>query len=66
MRAFGNGVDQIASIVVINLDRQPRRWRQVTKELSRFRTSDGTGLVAITRRFTGSSDLSVVELSGVA
>jgi len=52
IQAFGDGVDQIGSIVVINLDRQPRRWRQVTKELRRFRTSDGTSLIAITRRFS--------------
>lgn len=50
VRAFGRGVDQIGAIVVVNLDRQPERWRRVRKELRRFRTSDGTRLTSITRR----------------
>ena len=36
--------------MVINLERQPRRWRQVTRELGRFRTSEGLPLTSITRR----------------
>jgi GR25 family glycosyltransferase involved in LPS biosynthesis len=40
----------IRSILVVNLDRQPRRWRRVLRELSRFRTSDGAPLASITRR----------------
>lgn len=36
--------------MVINLDRQPRRLRRVTKELGRFRTSEGIPLTSITRR----------------
>lgn len=50
VRAFGRGADQIGAIIVVNLDRQPRRWHRVTNELGRFRTSDGDRLTSITRR----------------
>ncbi len=50
IRAFGGGAGQIAAITVINLDRRPWRWRRVTRELGRFRTSQGVPLTAITRR----------------
>lgn len=50
VRAFGGGTDQIGAILVVNLDRQPKRWRRVSKELRRFRTSDGARLTSITRR----------------
>lgn len=50
VRAFGGGAGQIGAIIVVNLDRQPRRWRRVTKELGRFRTSEGIPLTSITRR----------------
>src|SRR5436305_756633 len=50
VRAFGPGTDQIGAIMVVNLDRQPRRWRRVTRELRRFRTSEGVPLTSITRR----------------
>lgn len=50
IRAFGAGNDQISAIIVINLDRQPRRWRRVSRELGRFRTSEGEQLISITRR----------------
>lgn len=50
IRAFGGGTGQIAAIMVVNLDRQPGRWRRVTRELSRFRTSEGVPLTSITRR----------------
>lgn len=49
--AFGSGHDMIKSILVVNLDRQPGRWRQVLRELGRFRTSDGAPLISIARRF---------------
>lgn len=52
VQAFGVGADQIGAIVVVNLDRQPKRWRRVIKELHRFRTSDGARLTSITRRLT--------------
>lgn len=51
MAAFGAGDDKIGSILVINLDRQPRRWRRVLRELGRFRTSDGIPLTSIAQRF---------------
>lgn len=49
--AFGTGNDMIGSILVVNLDRQPKRWRRVVRELGRFRTSDGAPLTSIMRRF---------------
>lgn len=48
--AFGTGGGKIGAILVVNLDRQPRRWRRVRRELGRFRTSDGVPLLSITRR----------------
>jgi hypothetical protein len=51
--AFGGGPGQVGAILVINLDRQPRRWRRVTRELARFRTSEGLPLTSITRRLPG-------------
>lgn len=50
--AFGLGQGMINSIVIVNLDRQPRRWRRVLRELRRFRTSDGVPLTSIARRFS--------------
>lgn len=50
IRAFGSGEGLIGAIVVINLDRQPERWRRVVHELARFRTSDGRPLMEITQR----------------
>ena len=50
IRAFGGGSGQIGAITVINLDRQPWRWTLVTRELGRFRTSEGLPLTAITQR----------------
>jgi len=50
--AFGAGPDRIGSILVLNLDRQPTRWRRVLRELSRFQTSDGTRLTSIATRFS--------------
>ena len=50
IRAFGGGAGQIGAILVVNLDRQPRRWRRVTRELGRHRTSAGMPLTSITRR----------------
>jgi GR25 family glycosyltransferase involved in LPS biosynthesis len=48
--AFGVGNDRINSILIVNLDRQPRRWRRMLRELRRFRTSDGAQLTSIARR----------------
>lgn len=48
--AFGAGDGRIGAILVVNLDRQPRRWRRIRRELGRFRTFDGAPLVSIARR----------------
>ncbi len=48
--AFGTGEGLIGVIMVVNLDRQPRRLRRTLRELSRFRTSDGAPLASIARR----------------
>ncbi|MFC5743578.1 family 16 glycosylhydrolase [Dyella tabacisoli] len=50
MSAFGVGDGKIGAILVINLDRQPQRWRRVRRELGRFRTASGAPLLSITRR----------------
>lgn len=49
--AFGTGEGLINSILIVNLDRQPRRWRCVLRELRRFQTADGASLASIARRF---------------
>lgn len=48
--AFGPGNERIGSIMVINLDRQPRRWRRLIEELGRFKTADGAPLTEIVQR----------------
>ncbi|WP_312236973.1 family 16 glycosylhydrolase [Stenotrophomonas sp.] len=50
--AFGPGADEIGAIIVVNLDRQPERWRRVTQELRRFRTRSGVPLEAVAMRFS--------------
>jgi len=50
IQAFGGGAGQIGGIMVINLDRQPKRWWRVMRELGRFRTSEGVPLTSVTRR----------------
>lgn len=52
LRSFGDGQGQINAIVVINLDRQPNRWRLLIRELGRFKRSDGLPLTEMTRRFS--------------
>ena len=44
--------NSIERIYVINLDRKPDRWLQISRELRRFRANDGTPLFSITRRFS--------------
>ncbi|MPT14726.1 MAG: glycosyl hydrolase family protein [Microbacterium sp.] len=51
IRAFGRGTGRIETIIVINLDRQPARWRRVAREIRRFRTGDGDNLASLVRRF---------------
>lgn len=48
--AFGAGDGKIGAILVVNLDRQPQRWRRVCRELGRFQSSDGAPLMSITQR----------------
>lgn len=50
--AFGAGPGNISKILVINLDRQQRRWTRVTREISRFKTREGISLALITERFS--------------
>jgi len=50
IEAFGRNGDRIDAILVINLDRQPKRWRRVARELQRFTTADGDNLMSIVRR----------------
>jgi GR25 family glycosyltransferase involved in LPS biosynthesis len=48
--AFGTGEGKIGKILIVNLDRQPRRLRRTLRELNRFRTSDGAPLTSIACR----------------
>lgn len=48
--SFGTGTGKIERVLIINLDRQPRRFRRTLRELSRFRTSDGAPLTSLARR----------------
>ncbi|MFN0012205.1 MAG: family 16 glycosylhydrolase [Phycisphaerales bacterium] len=50
--AFGTGEGKIGMVLIVNLDRQPRRLRRILRELSRFRTSDGVPLTSIARRLS--------------
>lgn len=50
LQAFGASGEHISGILVINLDRQPTRWRRIQQELGRFRTADGASLVHLTAR----------------
>lgn len=47
---FGVGSNRIGSILILNLDRQPARWRRVLRELDRFQTFDGDPLTSIATR----------------
>lgn len=44
--------NSIQRIYVINLDRKPDRWNQITRELKRIREWSGKSLFSITRRFS--------------
>lgn len=44
--------DTIQRIYIINLDRKPDRWRQVSRELRRFQSRSGIPLSAVSRRFS--------------
>lgn len=49
--SFGDHHDAILRIYVINLDRKPDRWRQVSRELGRLSGPSGIPLSTISRRF---------------
>ena len=48
--AFGERAGGIAAILVVNLDRQPRRLRRTLREFGRFRTHDSKPLSSLVRR----------------
>jgi len=48
--AFGDEPGKIGAILVVNLDRQPRRLRRTMRELLRFRTHDGRPLTSLAGR----------------
>ncbi|MSQ48699.1 MAG: glycosyl hydrolase family protein [Deltaproteobacteria bacterium] len=50
--AFGTGEGMIGKVLIVNLDREPRRLRRTLRELSRFRTSGGAPLTSITSRLS--------------
>ena len=50
IRAFGAVEGKIGEILIVNLDRQPDRFRRTLRELRRFKTSDGASLCSIVRR----------------
>jgi GR25 family glycosyltransferase involved in LPS biosynthesis len=48
--AFGIGKGKIGMVLIINLERQPKRLRRTLRELGRFRTSDGASLASLALR----------------
>lgn len=44
--------DAIQRIYIINLDRKPDRWQQVSRELKRIKSRSGASLLTISRRFS--------------
>jgi len=52
IRAFGHGPDRISRVLVINLNRQPKRWRRVVRELARFRTFEGLPFTTLVTRMS--------------
>lgn len=50
--AFGADASRIGAILVINLDRQPRRMTRTMRELSRFETRDGRRLTDLVVRIS--------------
>lgn len=53
-RSFGRegAPNLVQRIYVINLDRQPERWRRTNRELSRLRDRSGSPLAKLSRRFS--------------
>jgi GR25 family glycosyltransferase involved in LPS biosynthesis len=50
--AFGADASRIGAILVINLDRQPRRMRRTVRELARFQDHEGRRLTDLVRRIS--------------
>lgn len=50
--AFGTNPGKIGMVLIINLDRQPRRLRRTIRELGRFKTSEGASLASLACRLT--------------
>jgi GR25 family glycosyltransferase involved in LPS biosynthesis len=48
--AFGRDEEKIGLILIVNLDRQPRRLRRTLRELRRFKMSDGGSLASLALR----------------
>lgn len=44
--------DSIQRVYVINLDRKPKRWSQVSNELKRIKSRSGSSLFELSRRFS--------------
>ncbi len=44
--------ESIQRIYAINLDRKPKRWRQVSNELKRIKSRSGSSLFELSRRFS--------------
>ena len=52
VHAFGVTEGSIGRILVLNLDRQPRRWRLMRAELDRLRDAEGRPLTALASRLS--------------
>jgi GR25 family glycosyltransferase involved in LPS biosynthesis len=50
--ANADAIDAIQRVYVINLDRKPDRWHQVSQELDRIKIRSGTTLSEISRRYS--------------
>ncbi len=65
-RSFGReGTrDLVQRIYVINLDRQPDRWRRTSRELSRLRDRYGSPLGRLSRRFSAVDARYIPDVTG--
>ena len=52
INAFGAGATRIGAILVINLDRQPRRMARTVRELARFQDHEGRPLTDLVTRLS--------------
>ncbi len=65
-RSFGRESARclVQRIYVINLDRQPDRWRQTSRELSRLRNRSGSPLARLSRRFSAVDARYIRDVTG--